>query len=205
MALTKEQWFEKLKGFVPTWVFEDEKFNVAIFKGIVRILNEAQVVADDHLKQTFIDSSETIYLNQHGDERNIERRKGETNSAYAARVKQIRNGSNCPDLKTLTDSYLIVGESQIIENADQTNFFNRNGFLNRNLVNFNVTYNAYTIIVDKQVPSRDTFFSREEFYNRESFIGSNESLLELFEAIVNALNRNKGFGISYRLFERLGA
>lgn len=205
MALTKDQWFEKLKGYVPRWVFEDEKFQVAIFKGMARILNEVHVMADNHLAETFIDDAEGLYLEQHGSERNIKRRPGETDSAYRIRIKQIRNGSNCPDLKTLVDSYLIVGQSQIIENADQTNFLDREGFLNRNVVNFPVTYNAYTVIVDKQIPSRETFLNREEFLDREDFIGSNESLLELFEAIVNAINENKAYGVVYRLLERLGA
>lgn len=204
-ALTKEQWLEKLRGYVPKWVFEDEKFQLAMWKGMARVLNESQVMVDGHLSETFVDTAVGVYLAQHGSERGITQRLGESISAFRTRVKQIRSGANCADLKTLIDSFLIVGVAQIIENSDQTNFLNRDGFLNRNVINFPVTYDAFTVIVDQQVPSRDNFLNRERFLSREDFVGSNTSLLPLFESLVNAINKNKAYGVVYRLIERLGA
>ena len=204
-AKTKEQWLETLKGLIPRWVYKDPKFNIAILKGMARMLAETDLDFENHFKETFIDNSSGIYLKQHGDERNKERIPGETDSAYRQRIKRIRNISNCPELKELVDAYLFVGESVFVEDYNQTNFLNRNAYLNRGIINFPITYNSFTVFIEKQIPSRDTYFSREFFFDREAFIGSDESLLEHFQAIVNAINKNKAYGTVYRLLESVGA
>ena len=56
--------------------------------------------------------------------------------------------------------------------------------------------------MDQQIPVSTAFLNREDFADREDFISSNESSLELFQAIVEAVNKNKSFGVSYRLIER---
>ena len=202
MALTKDQWFEKLKGLVPGWVFEKDPHNVAIYKGMAAVLQQAQVDYEAHQQQTFIDSAVDEILDVHGVERNKERINGETDPPYRARIKLINNSSDCISLKAIVDTLLLKGESQIIEHYSQENFLNRNGYLNRNIIDFDVLYNAFTILVSKQIPDPLLFCDREYFCNREDTIGTNESNIELFEGIVEAVNKEKAFGEVYRLIER---
>ena len=202
MALTQAEWFTKLKNWVPTWVFEKEKSNVAIFQGIAKCLAQAHADMEANQGETFIDIAVDEFLDEHGKERAILRVAGEINTTYRPRVKIITNSSNCPSLKEIVDNLLIIGESIIVEDVDQTNFLDREGFLNRNIINYNVIYNAFTIFVEQQVPVSTAFLDREDFADREDFISSNESSLELFEAIVEAVNKNKVYGTSYRLIER---
>lgn len=202
MALTKEQWFSKLKTMVPSWVFEGDKNNVAIFKGLAAVFHRVQLDSEEQRDQTFFDKAETEILNLHGSERGIKRLFNENNAAYSQRIKTIVNSSNVPALKAIVDSLLINGESQFIEHHSAENFLNRGAYLNRNIINFDVIYNAFTILVKQQIPEATTFFNRENFYNRESFIGSNESSLTLFQRIADAVNDNKALGTVYRLIER---
>jgi hypothetical protein len=132
----------------------------------------------------------------------IPRLQGETNGAYSQRIKTIINKSNLPALKAIVDSLLINGESQFIEHHSAENFFNRNAFYNRNIINYEVVYNAFTVLVNQQIPPAETFFDRENFYDREDFYGSKESSLSLFQAIADAINGSKALGTVYRLIER---
>jgi hypothetical protein len=70
MALSKDQWFNKLKNMVPSWVFtNDTGRNTAIFKGIAAVLNRVQLDSEEQVEQTFFDSAETAILDLHGSER----------------------------------------------------------------------------------------------------------------------------------------
>jgi len=184
MALSQEQWLKKLKNLVPTWVFERNTENNAVFSGIAKILEQSQLDYEAHISETFIDEGSNDYVELHGDERSVERLAGETLSSYRERVKRIVNNSNVPAIKSLVDSLLIRGESTIIEHTSQSgNFFNRDSYLNRNIIDFEVLYNAFTILID--------------FLN-----GSSISSDTVFENIIKAVNKNKAYGTVYRLIER---
>ena len=202
MKLTKAQWFNKLKSMVPSWVFEDEDVNVAIFQGLAAVLEQVQEDADGLLQETFLDTASTRYLDWHGSERNSERLFLEKNVEYASRIKNIINKSNLDAIKGIVNSLLIKGECRIVENYDGNNFYGRDPmYYNRDIITFSVLYNAFTIIVDEQIITPSTFYDRENFYNRNSFIGSNASSMVLFDRIVQAVNRSKSFGTAYRLIE----
>lgn len=203
MALTQDQWYQKLKQLVPNWVFERENYNQAIFQGMAKILEQSQIQYENHLKETFIDTAGEEYLDIHADERSVERLPADTIATYRQKIKNILNNSNCPALKELVDSLLIRGESTFVENYAAENFMNRGAFLNRNAIEPEVLYNAFTIIVDYQVPEPNGFYGRESFFDREFLNGSNESLLSVFENIVSTVNNNKAFGTVYRLIERV--
>lgn len=202
MALTKEEWYEKLKGQVPSWVFQSEPRNRAIFKGMAAVLAQFEQDTQAQVDETYIDRASGEFLDVHGDERDKERLAGEADGSYAARIKEIKNASNCPDLKAIVDSQLIRGESTIIENYATENFLDRGAFLNRNVIGVEVIYNAFTILVNQQIPEPSGFLNRESFLDREFLMGSNESSIELFNAIVAAVNKEKAFGTVYRLIER---
>ncbi len=167
MILTKEQWFVKLKKMVPKWVFEEEENNVAIFKGMAAVIAQSQIDANNLFKETFLDESSTVYLDWHGKDRNKVRLLFEKNIAYSQRMKNIINESNLDALKEIVNSLLIQGTCRILDNYKGGNFFGRDElFLNRDIITYTVYYNAFTIIVDEQILTPETFNDRENFYNR---------------------------------------
>jgi hypothetical protein len=203
MALSQDQWFTKLKNLIPSWVFEKNVENVAIFKGLAKVLEQSQLDAEQHIAETFIDEATAEYVSLHGEERSVIQFEGETLSAYRERVKRIVNKSNIPAIKELVDSLLIRGESTIIEHTDTVgNFLNRESFLNRNIIDFDVLYNAFTILIDYQIPEPTSFFDREAFLDREFLNGSNTSSDTVFNNIIKTVNQNKAYGTVYRLIER---
>lgn len=196
-------WYEKLKSFVPSWVFEKEIKSEAIFQGLAKVLNKVQEDYLSHSLETQIDNATEEYLEQMGKERGIFRLDGEQLSAYRQRVKEIVNRSNCPAIKKIVDTLLINGKSTIIEHYDSGFFFlNRSAYANRGIIPTDILYNAFTVLVPDQTPLPVTFLNRENFLSREDTLGSSESSLVLFKQIVDAININKAFGTVYRLFEQ---
>jgi len=203
MALTKQQWKTKLKRLVPSWVFERVGENEAIWSAMAAILEAMQQDIDQHVKETFIDQASQEYVELQGDERSIGRLLNETLGSYRNRVKRIGNQANLPDLKAIVDGLLIKGESTFIEHTEKAgNFFNREAFIDRDIIDFEVLYNAFTIIIDLQKPDATSFYNREAFLNREFLSGSNTSLDSVAQNIVNAVNKNKAYGTVCRLIER---
>lgn len=201
MALTQDQWYEKLKGLVQSWVTQDEKSRV-VFKAIAKAMSEQQIVAENHKEETYIDTGSDDYVALHGEERSVERLALEGLSSYRQRVKTIVNQSNVPAIKELVDALLIRGECTIIEHHEASNFLNVSSFLNRNIIDFQVLYNAFTILIDYQVPEPTSFYNAESFLNREFLNGSNISSDSVFNNVIQAVNKNKAFGTVYRLIER---
>jgi hypothetical protein len=201
MALNQDQWYEKLKGLVQSWVVRDPA-SAAQFKAMAKALAEQQLVAENHVAETFIDTGSDDYVALHGDERSVERLSGENLSSYRARVKIITNKSNIPAIREIVQAQLIRGVPTIIEHHDASNFLNRNSFLNRNIIDYQVLYNAFTILIDYQVPEPTSFYNRESFLNREFLSGSSISSDTVFANIIEAVNKNKAFGTVYRLIER---
>lgn len=200
--MTKAQWYTTLKGWLPDWWSisgEDE----AILWGMAAVLEKLQASMGDHVAQTFIMQAEEGYLDEHGGERNLTRLAGEINTNFAERIRNIANTTNRPALKLLVDALLDVGECTIVEDWENGTFFNAEDFLNRGELLIDAIYNAFSIIVDNQVHAPYSFFTREDFCDREDFIGTNESSLELFQQIVEAVNTAKALGTVYRLIERV--
>lgn len=203
MGLSKSQWKERLKRLVPQWVFEKVKENDAIFSGMAAIMESAQSDVTEQIKETYIDQATDEYVELQGSERSVTRLTDENLSSYRERVKIIKNQSNLPDLKLLVDALLIRGESTFIQHDDQIgNFLNRENFLNRDIIDFQVVYNAFTILIDFQVPLPTSFYDRENFFNREDTFGSGDSLDSIFSNIIETVNKNKAYGTVYRLIER---
>lgn len=202
MALTKEQWFKKLSSLVQPWVTRESN-SIAVFKGMAAILEQAQIDYEQHISETFIDTATDDYVALQGDERSVFRLSGESLSSYRSRVKRIINQSNLPAIKALVDSLLIRGESTIIEHSQFSgSFLDRQFFLNRNIIDYQVLYNAFTILIDFQIPEATSFYNRESFLNREFLNGSSLSSDTVFNNIIQAVNANKAYGTVYRLIER---
>lgn len=182
MKLTKEEWFHKLKSNIQSWVLKEPRAD-AVFRGIAAALSQIDSDFDDHLNQTYIDLAEREFVAMHGEERSVAEIQGETLLSFRERVKRVTAQSNFPELKAVVDSFLTNGESFFIEHSHDTGSFMSVGMcLNRDLFDFTVLYNAFTIIVPKQ-------------YGEDSDL--------IFENIVRAINKNKAAGVVYRIIERV--
>jgi uncharacterized radical SAM superfamily Fe-S cluster-containing enzyme len=202
MALSQADWYAKLKSWVPTWFFESEHFNVAEFQGIARLLSEAQQQSEDHVSQTFLSQATDTFLDTHANERNYRRLPQEIDAVFSPRIRSLLNQSNFPAIKILVDAFLIVGESTIREHFRDIIFLNREAFYSRREVFTDIYYNAFSIIVEKQLHVPYSFASRENFFSREDFAGSNESSQTIFDLIVETVNNVKAAGTLYRVIER---
>lgn len=203
MALSQDQWFKKLKSWVPAWFFETPQYNEAVFFGIAKVIEKLEIVAEDHVRETYISQAVDGYLDEHGLERNLVKIKDELENTFRQRVKNLTNTTACPTLKEIVDTLLEVGESTIIEDHQAGVFFDREHFFDRGDILINPIYNAFSIVVDNQVHAPYSFFDREYFFDREDFIGLLVSKIELFEIIVENVNKSKALGTLYRLIERV--
>lgn len=199
---TKAQWYSLLTTWLPQWWFNSVENQEAILYGIAAVLERLDGDLQNHLRETFICQSVSGYMDEHGLERNLTRLSGELDPQFCERIRNIINSSNKPALKALVDALLDVGECTIVEDWEGGTYYNREYCFNRGAVLIDLIYNAFTIIVDRQVHAPYSFYTREYFMTREHFIGTNESSLELFERIVDAINAAKALGTVYRLIER---
>lgn len=206
MALTQAQWYEKLKTWIPGWWFEETGYNEAVLQGLAAVFSASQQNGDDHQAQTYITRADAPFLDAHGDERNVERLPSESNLTYSTRIRNIVNQSNLPDLKSLVDAVLIAGESTFFEHADLRThaFFNRESFYNRREIYTDLSYNVFSIVLEKQLHEPYSFLNREYFTNRLDFAGSNESSQDVFDQVAAIVNKAKAGGVMYRITERTG-
>lgn len=199
-----EFWAARLKSFIPRCVYQDDQTTEAAIYGIAAIFDELSNSLDKHFIQTFICNAVGAYLNEHGIERGLTRAASEIDASFQQRIKNITNSSNCPAIKALVDALLEVGEATIQEDDINGVFFSAESFFNRGEILIDPIINTFSIVVDKQVHAPYSFYDREYFMDREDFIGTNESSLELFQLIVQAVNEAKACGTAYRLIETIG-
>jgi hypothetical protein len=209
MALTPEQWFQKLKGLVPSWFFSRNQHQEAHFRTTAKILSDIQAEGEATQQQTFIAQASGGVVDLHGDERSIVRielpdDEMEEDGEYSFRVRNIINQSDVHNIKRIVDGLLLVGECVIIESGDANGaYLNRGLFLNRGQFLLNeFPYNVFTILVDKQVHPPYMFLDRGHFLNREDFIGSNEVPEGLYSSIQEAVDTVKALGVLYKIIER---
>lgn len=204
MALTQEQWVNKLSGWVPAWFFERENKQVAYMRALALILSQLQEQVETEQQNTFIDQAVDEVLDLHGDERTTPRLTDELDIPYRTRIKNLANKSNRPDLKALVDDLLRVGVCTIVEDYEGYQFCARGCYLIPNgVVLFNEIYNAFTVFMDKQRADPLAFCERENFAAREDFMVSIEAPDVFFNVIVEVINQNKALGTLYRIIERL--
>lgn len=205
MALTKDQWYQKLRSWVPSWVFEDESSNVALFMGMAKLLEALQDDVDNLKAQTFIDEATAPYLDLLGNERSVARVSGELNPSYRVRIKtkSLKSQVSVPDLASIVNQMLIRGVCAIKEDFQGSVFLDRESFLNRGEIILTPIHNTFSIVVDKQIHEPFSFVDREYFADSEDFVGAADSNEKIFELIVEAVNENKAFGTLYRIVERI--
>lgn len=202
--MTQEQWFERLKTWVPSWFLAEEQRNVAILQALAKVLADRNTEARDLVDLTFIGEATNEWLDTHGDERTVPREEDEFDPPYRVRIRtqNLVSKVNRPALKEIVDALVIRGTSQIVEDYDNQFFFNRGYFFNRGVIVVDPIKDAFTIVVDRQVHLPYSFFNRGAYMNREDFMGQVASNTKVFELIVKAVNDNKAFGALYRVVER---
>lgn len=205
VAMTQEQWFDRLKSWLPSWFFADPNYQEADLQALARILSAQDRDSRSLILQTYIDDAEGPFLDLLGDERGIKRFKSEQDSAYRKRIKNIFNVSDVISIRDLVNAFLINGQASVVIDSEADVFFDREVFFNRGVLFIEKIMNAFSVVVDNQTHSPYSFFGREHFMNREDFFGTTESPIEMFESIIQAVNESKAFGTVYRLVERSGA
>lgn len=204
--LDAAQWQRRAENQVPGWWFSQEPdVQRAVMAGIGAVFAAINFQAAEHYRMTKIGpgGAEGLYLDAHGEERNVERLPSEPDDVYRERIRNIVNSSNYPAIKALVDALLVVGESTIWEH-DYGQFLtcDRESFFNRSEVFTEIKYNTFTVVVDNQLHDPYSFFDREYFLNREDAVGTLTSSLAIFERIVEAVNKAKAYGVLYRFLER---
>lgn len=187
MALTADQWYLKIRKFVPSWYFTgDEKtvcYTRGTFKAIAAVFAQLQDDTDSQQQSTFIMQSTAPVLDLLGDERSIARRPGEIDSVYRPEVRDVL--------------FLPVGISQLqaVVNAALNNGV---GFFREN-----AKYGFW----DEDNAETDTFFydcsnwwlEREKFYAWWSLVipYQTANAAAVLTAVIAAIEANKALGTSY--------
>ena len=203
--MTQAEWFDRLKSWVPDWMFSQSSQVEPIFQACAAMMAKFELERDALLDETFIDTADSSWLDTHGHERSVTRATGELDPNYQVRVRTQNLISKCdiPDLKAIIDQLLIAGTCAIREDADGGLFFGRGTFCNRGAVVFPIIKDAFTIVVDRQVHKPYAFVNRSTYANRRDFDGQATSNTKVFELIIKAVNDNRAFGAPFRVVERL--
>lgn len=202
MALTKSQWYDKVKTFVPDWWFETENHQVAVLQALAAVIAQVDQEADNHFNETFITRSSAPIIDGHGDERGVDRLPLENDGPYANRIRYIVNQSDPVDLALMVSALIVRGTVSIKEHeTGDRPFLGRGTFCNRHDVFTDEFYNVFSIVVDKQIHAPYSFLGRHNFASRGDFMGTSTSLIGVLEQIVAAVNKAKAFGVMYRVTE----
>ncbi len=198
MAQTADQWYEKIKRFVPSWYFEGEEKTICytrgVFMGLAAVLAQVQDDVDSQQSATFIMSSDDVapVTDLHGDERSIDRLVGESDADYRPR---IRDGLFVPvggvQIAAAVNAVLNNGEGFFFENA-------KYGF-------FDDAVNADALFCD-DTESRLT--ESTKWYNWWTVIIPIQTAgvqATIMANIVAAIEANRAYGTTYDILYRSAA
>lgn len=201
MSLTQDQWFQKLKKFVPNWWFEKYKYSPALFQGIASAMMQLQADGEDQFNAVFLTNETTPILDLSGSEVGKPRISGENDPSYVVRIQRISNQSDAPDIKSIVDSLLIVPGCKIQSSPIDNSYCNRKFSASRDNYLCGFLQNFFIIIVPKQIHIPYSFTSRRFFDNRLAFAGSNVDPTQQFTSIIQQVNDSISFGVMYSIVE----
>lgn len=202
MAQTRDQWFGKLKSWLPAWFTSTPFIQEPILYALAKILSDQESDRDGLAAETYIDTADSGYLDLLGSERSVTRGTDEPDDLYRERVRKLRNTSDPTSLKDLVDAALEIGECAILAPYRDAPFLSRGAFLGCDAVPSDIKKNFFTVMIDKQEAPATTFASRDAFSSRSSFAGTTVSLDAVYQLIQRILDENKAFGVMYRIVER---
>ncbi len=180
-ALTQAQWYEKIKGWVPTWFFSNPGYQTAVFQAIAKLLESADIEMRAQFDETFITRAMSLMLDQHGYERGILRYVDETDANYAERIRNLANVLTPSSLEVIANAFLLTGEAKIMEHSIQGIFCDRESFLNRQEVFSDINYNTFSVVIPYQGVT----------------LAAERALI----AIATTINNSKALGTLYRIVE----
>jgi len=201
MMLTQDQWFEKIKKFVPSCLFAQEDLAIATFQAIAALLAQTDQDAQDHFNATFLTRATTPILELEGEERNIVRLTEELDSSYVKRIQRITSQTDLANIKAAVDALLLVSGCVISEASKDSPYCNRKTYCNRDNYLTAFLNDFFTIITPKQTHSPYSFISRNCFCSRANFVGSYLLSQLNYSLIVTVVDSMKAFGVMYRIIE----
>lgn len=190
MALTKDQWYAKLKTWVPSWYFEGEEktvcFTRGTFKGFAAILSQISQDCDDQVNSTYIMNAADVapIVDLHGAERNLTR-NGEIDSVYKPRIRDsLFKPVGSVQLAAAVNAVLVNGPAALIDNSSNGFFDDDNSTAvcwddtaqNARWLESQKWYNWWTLIIPNQPPAQE------------------DSVLT---AVIAAIEANRAFGTTY--------
>lgn len=202
MALTKAQWLEKIRTFIPSWWFEQPGYQEAVWTGVAAVFEQIQLDAEEHFRETFVLQATDPFLDSQGDERGVDRITDEPDSVYARRVQRLIAQADYVSIKAIVDSLLVNGECRIVEGYDAV-WCDRECFADRDDYLTDYRYNAFTIITPPQTDQHEpySFADREYAPDREDFVGTTTVTDDIYASIVAAVDQAKALGTLYRIVE----
>lgn len=205
VQLTKDQWYAKIKTFVPSWFWTTELNNKAWASSLAKCAEQLQIALAASVNDTFIMKAAAGVLDTHGAERSIPRVSAELDSPYAVRVQNLFNQSNVVALATLITKVLVSGTARIQEDFASVPFCSRDNYANRAVLFLSTPMvNGFSVVVNKQTHAPFSFCSRDFYESRgEAFCGTDVSLDTVFASIRQIVDDNKAMGTLYRIYELL--
>lgn len=199
--MTAEQWYQQLRAWVPGWWFEDEHYNVAVFRAMGEVMAQVEEDSIDQFNATFLTRSTAPILDLAGSERNQTRLSGESDASYANRIQRLSSASDWPEIKAAVDSVLLVPGCKILEAPGGKPYGTRKSFISRDEYFCSFREDMATVVVPKQIHAPYSFASRGNYASRGSFMGSATSSTQTYSTLVNVINALKAFGVLFRIVE----
>jgi hypothetical protein len=184
MAISKAQFYEKLKNWVPDWVFESENYQKAVFNSIAKILSSSFDEVLDFVDQTFIEDATQYTLDLHGSERSVTRIVGESDANYSLRIRNRAKALDRTTIEATVNSFLPSGACTVEEHDYDGTFCDRDYLVadnNPRKVFSDIDYDTFSIIVPQQTAG-----------------APGQTVLD---GIADAINASKALGTLYRIVE----
>lgn len=190
MALTTDQWYSKLKTWVPSWYFQGEEqsvcFTRGVFKGFAAVLSQIQTDCDDAQSSTFIMNAADVapIVDLHGSERS-QARNGDLDAPYKIRIRDcLFKRVDALSLAAAADAVLNNGNVTMIENW-------QNGFCDDD--------NSTALFFDDSADNA-RWLESTKWYNWWTMIVPIQTAgveADIKTAIVAAIEANKAYGTTY--------
>lgn len=199
-VMTQAEWFEKIKTWVPSWFFENERLQVAFFQALAKLLSGMDTEIRAQINETFISQAIALTLDLHGSERGVTRLTDETDASYSLRIRRITSKTDKQSIKDTVDALLRLGECQLLEPPQDGPYCSRDTYCSRDSFVSNYKRNYFNLIIPKQSHAPYSFCSRDLYSSRDGYVGSVDSSPSILRSIIAAVDRQKAFGVLYRLY-----
>lgn len=202
MALTQQEWFEKIASFVPSWWFTEQgHYAEAIFQGLAAVFAQVEQDSEDQFDQTFLTRATSPVLDLLGSERHIDPLPGETPALYLKRIQQITSHPAKADILAFIDSILLTPGAKIFQAPQDSPYCSRGSFCGRDDYLLQLRKNFFLVVVPKQVHAPYSFTGRSLYCGRGSYVGSLDSTAAAYATIIAGVNQLKAFGVMWGLVE----